>query len=61
MDNVEVSKSTTYSFTCSKEQRQKWGYFEGDTTCVRSGNRKHLTHDAVHVPVHCMVSTVSTI
>ena len=20
-------------FTCSKEQRQKWGYFEGDATC----------------------------
>ena len=20
-------------FTCSKEQRQKWGYFEGDVTC----------------------------
>ena len=26
--------------TCSREQRQKWGYFEG--------NRKYRTHDAMH-------------
>ena len=32
--------------TCSKEQRKKWGYYEGDTTCgdcsVSSENTRHM-------------------
>ena len=31
--------------TCSNEQRQKWGYYEGDTTCdcgFSSENTRHL-------------------
>ena len=28
-------------YTCSKEQRMKWGYFNGDSMCVRAGCRKH--------------------
>ena len=32
-------------FTCSKEQRQKWGYFEGDVTCecgLATENTAHM-------------------
>ena len=35
-------------FTCSKEQRQKWGYFEGDVTCECGLATKYRTHDAIH-------------
>ena len=36
-------------FTCSKEQRQKWGVLRKRRhVCVRSGNRKYRTHDAMH-------------
>ena len=32
-------------YTCSKEQRKKWKYYDGDTTCVYmwTSNRKHGT------------------
>ena len=31
-------------YTCSKEQRKKWGYFNGDTTCVCGLNEKNTVH-----------------
>ena len=38
-------------YTCSKEQRKKWGYFNGDTTCeCGHGNREHVSHVAMHTP-----------
>ena len=52
-------------FTCSREQRQKWGYFEGDTTCecgLATENTAHMMqHTLLHCPAHWMTSTVSTI
>ena len=38
-------------YTCSKEQRKKWGYFNGDTTCECGlANREHVSHVAMHTP-----------
>ena len=31
-------------FTCSKEQRQRWRYYEGDTTCERGLATKNTAH-----------------
>ena len=31
-------------YTCSKEQRKKWGYFNGDTTCECGLATKNLSH-----------------
>ena len=31
-------------FTCSKEQRQRWRYYEGDTTCECGLATEHTTH-----------------
>ena len=35
-------------FTCSKEQRQKWGYFEGDVTCKCGLATEHTAHMMQH-------------
>ena len=32
-----------HGYTCSKEQRKKLDYFNGDM-CMRNGNRKHTSH-----------------
>ena len=31
-------------YTCSKEQRKKWGYFNGDTTCARGLDEENTAH-----------------
>ena len=32
------------SYTCSKEQRKKWKYFDGDTTCVCGLETENTAH-----------------
>ena len=42
---LEKPQSTGTGYTCSKEQRKKWKYYDGDTTCVcglATENKAHL-------------------
>ena len=52
-----VGPTTTLrnGYTCRKEQRKKWGYFNGDTTCVcglATENTAHMLRCSL-LPHHC--------
>ena len=39
-------------YTCSKEQRKKWGYFNGDTTCECGLATENTSHMLQCTPLH---------
>ena len=62
MDDVEMTDRLRTGFTCSKEQRQRWRYYEGDTTCecgMATENTEHMMQYTLLT--HGMTSTSSTI